>query len=55
MNAQLTPSTMESLVYAAGITAYADDCDRIVHRPRLEEGLRAASDSDALPPTPYGE
>ena len=53
MNA-LSPSTMESLVYAAGITAYADDCDRILHRRPVESAERAP-ESDAVPPLTFGE
>ena len=46
----------ESLVFAAGMTAFTDDCDRIVLRrlpsqPAIEPTL--LDDSDFLPP-PYG-
>ena len=47
----------ESLVFAAGMTAFADDCDRIVLR-RLEatprDGPIVRNDSDFLPPA-FGE
>ena len=53
MNAHTPSTTIETLLYAAGMTAYATDLDRIVHRRPVE--TERAPDSDALPPTPYGE
>jgi hypothetical protein len=45
-------SHLESLVYAAGITAYADDCDSIVIRRVMPALVQATfvQDSDFGPP-----
>jgi hypothetical protein len=54
MDAAMQHIQFESLVLAAGMTAFADDCDRIVIR-RLEAYAPVAptflDDSDFLPPT----
>ena len=47
----------ESLVFAAGMTAFTDDCDRIVlRRPQSQPGIEARllDDSDFRPPA-FGE
>lgn len=43
-------AAMESLVELAGMTAFADDCDRLVKRTPAPAEQRIA-DSDPVPPT----
>ena len=53
----ITPSMMESLVAAAGMTAFAEDCDRILMFKRpLPPPIEPTFVHDAeFPPLAYGE
>ena len=56
MDAATHHSQLESLVLAAGMTAFADDCDRIVIRRAMTSQVQATfvQDSD-FGPTPIGQ
>ena len=50
MNAAMSSTqTMESLVMLAGMTAFAEDCDRLLKRPArpMDHGVE---ESDSVPP-----
>ena len=49
MNAMPSMQTMESLVVLAGMTAFAEDCDRLLKRPArpLDHGFE---ESGSVPP-----
>ena len=53
MDAATQPTQLESLVLAAGMTAYADDCDRIVIRRAMPSQVQPifVQDSDFGPTT----
>jgi len=56
MDAAMHHTQLESLIFAAGMTAYADDCDSIVIRRAMPSQVRATfvQDSD-FPPPAFGE
>ena len=51
----VTPSMMETLVVLAGMTAFAEDCDRIVMAKRaLPPTIAPIHEAESLPPL-HGE